>query len=131
MQRFFSSYPEGLPGIGLFSLRVMVAFTSLVLSWTVLPMMSATSLVIAMQFAGWLALLSIVLGLFAPLGCVVLLIELLSLLALCPVLRSGTLESKLILLDLGAMLVTLATSGPGAFSVDARLFGRREIIIPK
>ena len=29
-----------------------------------------------------------------------------------------------------AILVALAILGPGAFSVDARLFGRREIIIP-
>jgi hypothetical protein len=28
------------------------------------------------------------------------------------------------------MLLALILIGPGAFSVDARLFGRREIIIP-
>jgi hypothetical protein len=28
------------------------------------------------------------------------------------------------------MLVAVIVLGPGAFSVDARLFGRREIIIP-
>jgi hypothetical protein len=28
------------------------------------------------------------------------------------------------------MVLTVAGLGPGAFSVDARLFGRREIIIP-
>ena len=131
MQRFFSSYPEGLPGIGLLLLRFAVAYTSFMLGSTVIPLLSAPFLVVATHLAGWLALLSIVPGLLAPVGCVSLLIELLSLVALCPALRSGTFESKLILLDLGAMLVTLATSGPGAFSVDARLFGRREIIIPK
>ena len=130
MQRFFSSYPAGFPGFGLLLLRIVVAYTSFILGRTVTPLLSGTSLVVAMHLAGWLALFSVVLGLVAPLGCVVLLIELLSVLALCPVLRSGTMESKLILLNLGAMLVTLATSGPGAFSVDARLFGRREIIIP-
>jgi uncharacterized membrane protein YphA (DoxX/SURF4 family) len=29
------------------------------------------------------------------------------------------------------MLLTLAGSGPGRFSLDARMFGRREIIIPR
>jgi hypothetical protein len=28
------------------------------------------------------------------------------------------------------MLVTIIGLGPGAFSLDARMFGRREIIIP-
>ena len=33
-------------------------------------------------------------------------------------------------LDLAVMSLTLVLLGPGAFSVDARLFGHREIIIP-
>ena len=131
MQRFFSSYPEGLPGLGLLLLRFVVAYTSFSLGWTVTPILSAASLALAMHLAGLLALLSVVLGLVAPLGCAVLLVELLLTLVLCPVLRSSTMDHQLIFLNLGAMLVTLATSGPGAFSVDARLFGRREIIIPK
>jgi uncharacterized membrane protein YphA (DoxX/SURF4 family) len=32
--------------------------------------------------------------------------------------------------DLAAISMALVLLGPGAFSVDARLFGRREIIIP-
>lgn len=34
-------------------------------------------------------------------------------------------------LDLAAIAVALVFLGPGAFSLDARLFGRREIIIPE
>ena len=33
--------------------------------------------------------------------------------------------------DLAAISAALALLGPGAFSLDARLFGRREIIIPE
>jgi len=33
-------------------------------------------------------------------------------------------------LDLAAISIALVLLGPGAFSLDARLFGRREIIIP-
>jgi uncharacterized membrane protein YphA (DoxX/SURF4 family) len=32
---------------------------------------------------------------------------------------------------LGAIVLALAFLGPGAFSVDSRLFGRREIVIPQ
>jgi uncharacterized membrane protein YphA (DoxX/SURF4 family) len=34
-------------------------------------------------------------------------------------------------LDLSIMSAALVLLGPGAFSVDARLFGRREIVIPR
>jgi hypothetical protein len=34
-------------------------------------------------------------------------------------------------LNLAAISATLVLLGPGAFSLDARLFGRREIIIPE
>ena len=33
--------------------------------------------------------------------------------------------------NLAAISAALALLGPGAFSLDARLFGRREIIIPQ
>ena len=34
-------------------------------------------------------------------------------------------------IDLAAISIALVMLGPGAFSLDARLFGRREIIIPE
>jgi hypothetical protein len=39
-------------------------------------------------------------------------------------------DTRLSILLAAAMLVAVLLLGPGAFSVDARLFGRREIIIP-
>ena len=39
-------------------------------------------------------------------------------------------SSKIAVAFGGAILVSITGLGPGAFSVDARLFGRREIIIP-
>jgi uncharacterized membrane protein YphA (DoxX/SURF4 family) len=40
------------------------------------------------------------------------------------------LSENLIALNVIVMAVAIALLGPGAFSLDARLFGRREIIIP-
>jgi uncharacterized membrane protein YphA (DoxX/SURF4 family) len=40
---------------------------------------------------------------------------------------SGQLESAL---ELIVLAVAVALLGPGAFSVDARMFGRREILLP-
>jgi hypothetical protein len=44
--------------------------------------------------------------------------------------RTAALGGRLPALLLAAASATLALVGPGAFSLDARLFGRREIVIP-
>ncbi|HUO36052.1 MAG TPA: hypothetical protein VMU43_13755 [Candidatus Acidoferrum sp.] len=38
--------------------------------------------------------------------------------------------SRLFVLQIVVLAVSLSLLGPGAFSLDARLFGRREIVIP-
>ena len=35
-----------------------------------------------------------------------------------------------IILDAIVLTIVIASLGPGAFSIDARMFGRREILIP-
>jgi uncharacterized membrane protein YphA (DoxX/SURF4 family) len=40
-------------------------------------------------------------------------------------------SSALAAFDLAAISAALVLLGPGAFSLDARLFGRREIVIPE
>ena len=50
---------------------------------------------------------------------------------LAPRAASAPLESSAALGLLFVMGVTVALLGPGAFSVDARLFGRREIVVPR
>jgi uncharacterized membrane protein YphA (DoxX/SURF4 family) len=44
---------------------------------------------------------------------------------------TGRHADTLAALNLAAMSLALALLGPGAFSIDARLFGRLEIIIPE
>ncbi len=71
-------------------------------------------------------------GLFTPLaviagGAAVVLIAL-NILSGCP---SGGFDSRLGLIFGLAILLALALLGPGAYSIDARLFGFREIIIPR
>jgi uncharacterized membrane protein YphA (DoxX/SURF4 family) len=43
---------------------------------------------------------------------------------------SNLLDNKLAAIFLISMAIAIVTLGPGAFSVDARMFGRREIVIP-
>jgi hypothetical protein len=44
--------------------------------------------------------------------------------------RHGLLDTNLSMALASVILVAVVLLGPGAFSVDARLFGRREVIIP-
>ena len=44
---------------------------------------------------------------------------------------SNLADSKLAVVLIAIVATAIACLGPGAFSVDARLFGRREIIIPR
>jgi uncharacterized membrane protein YphA (DoxX/SURF4 family) len=51
-------------------------------------------------------------------------------LSLIPVSKLTVFDSKPAVVFAAAMLIGVVVLGPGAFSLDARLFGRREIIIP-
>jgi len=51
-------------------------------------------------------------------------------LSLFPVCTPSVFDSKASLIFGVTMLLTVVSLGPGRFSVDARVFGRREIIIP-
>jgi uncharacterized membrane protein YphA (DoxX/SURF4 family) len=65
-----------------------------------------------------------IVGTIASLGVVGVLVSIL------PTCTLNLFDSKPALVFALTMLVSLIALGPGRFSVDARLFGRREIIIP-
>jgi uncharacterized membrane protein YphA (DoxX/SURF4 family) len=51
-------------------------------------------------------------------------------LSVLPACTPSLFDSKISIIFGLTMLITIVGLGPGAFSVDARVFGRREIIIP-
>jgi uncharacterized membrane protein YphA (DoxX/SURF4 family) len=85
----------------------------------------------------WLGLLglasggSLLAGFLTPVASVVVALGILGAgFSVLPVPESNLLDAKLSLIFAGIMSVAIVFLGPGAFSLDARLFGRREIIIP-
>jgi putative oxidoreductase len=121
LQRLFSTFPTGRPGAGLFLLRLAVG-ASLILEripviW-VIPQSLGFEVRIVLVCLG----ISLLCGLWTPvMGSVAAVIELL--ITFSPAGNSATH------LLLAILSISLALLGPGAWSIDALIFGRKRIDI--
>ena len=123
MQRLYSMFPHGGPGIGLLLLRMAAAamfalnilhpfqFSSPALYWLVVSLIALISLALIVGF------LTPILAVIACLASVANLF-----------LADQTLNFVYILRILTT--ASLAFLGPGAYSVDAKLFGFRVTVVP-
>ena len=120
MQRLFTMFPGGSPGAGLFVLRIAAAMPLLIGGssefWGMPP---------EAHYVGFIAVgvgSLLLAGLWTPLaGALQAIIEVWIAFS-----HGGGGGVHILLAALGVSLVTL---GPGAWSVDARLFGRKRIDI--
>lgn len=123
MQRLFSTFAYGWPGIGLLLQRVLTAMVIVhfgIVHTSETPVFAAVAPQIILGIAGVLLLV----GLWTPIaGTIVAVSELWIVFS-----RASDPWAPLILAALGA---SLAMIGPGALSLDARLFGRKHIKIPQ
>jgi hypothetical protein len=119
LQRLFTTFADGWPGLGLLLQRLLVAIA--LLHYDIVSVRASTGFAtVVPQIIGAGAGVLLVLGLWTPLaGTLFGLIELWIALA-----HSGDPWISISLATLGA---TLAMIGPGAWSIDARLFGRKHI----
>ena len=132
LQKLFSTFPEGWPGIGLVLMRLAVALSAIVqgistliespaqmLSWAI------GSLEILVGTALLIGFLTPIAGASASLGNLAIGISWFR--------TSGdnVHDKTVAALYLVVISIAITLLGPGAFSLDARLFGRREIIIPE
>jgi uncharacterized membrane protein YphA (DoxX/SURF4 family) len=118
VQRLFTMFPTGMAGAALFVLRLSVA-TSFVLDGTA-HWAPAISFWIFLGFA--IPAICLFLGFLTPYLSVVC-----GLVALCSLVIGG--NSPVHLLASIADAGILAVLGPGAYSIDARMFGRRLITL--
>jgi hypothetical protein len=123
LQRIFSTFPSGRPGIGLLLLRAALSATlcaqgaEYLSEWRDLAFLIAALAVVLIVMAGFLFA-----GFLTPIASV--LAALASLSNALPLTSSS--NSSLFATTIAAALFFL---GPGAFSLDARLFGRQEIVV--
>ena len=133
LQRLFSAFPDRWPGLGLLLLRLVVG--SSYLSRGVDHLLggnSPTSGIWLTHLAEIAIGAALLLGLLTPIASLAATLLSLGFMPEVFMMVAGTpLNARLSSIDSIAVTVALALLGPGAFSVDAYLFGRREIIIPE
>ncbi len=121
MQRLFSTFANGWPGKGLLLLRLVTG--AALIHYESAHLLAAPQFVpIIPQIIGAGAGILLLVGLWTPVaGAVVAIVE-----VWIGLTRPGDPWIPSVLAVIGA---TLAMVGPGAWSVDARLFGRKYIDI--
>jgi putative oxidoreductase len=123
VQRLFSTFPDGWPGFGLVFLRAVAAIPLLQHGIAGLVTAPLPAPVILQLVAAGAAPLLLV-GFWTPVAGVLTAVAEMGL----AFLHSGDPWTHILL---GALGASLAMLGPGAWSVDARLFGRKRIQIPQ
>ncbi len=113
MQKLFSAFPTSWPGVGLLLLRGLVAFFILT------PVAAGSS--------GWLMTILVLTGaVFLLVGFLTPIVVLA--LGVMSLGMAFTLDE---FIEFVVLIAVVALLGPGAYSIDARLFGRREVFIPR
>jgi hypothetical protein len=132
LQRFFSTFPGSWPGVGLLLLRGFVGAAAAAQGATYLasveePGAGAWLLGMAAVATGG----SLLIGFLTPgAGVVAALSTVLIAVAWYPLSDSSLFLVRAVALFVVADAAALVLLGPGALSLDAYLFGRREIVIP-
>ena len=129
LQRTFTGFPTGYPGLALLLLRLVVGGAASSQAWLFISAnhgaVSASVVVALLAFVTGVAL---IIGFMTPIASVLLSAG--SLLLTIDSSVPGHLllfESGMARLEFIVMSVALISLGPGVLSLDARLYGRREI----
>jgi uncharacterized membrane protein YphA (DoxX/SURF4 family) len=131
VQRYFSTFPGSLPGVGLLLLRIVVGGGATIQG--VVSLRQPSELSVLMWAGAVLAVVSglaVLAGFVTPASGVVAGLTTLAIVATRVAPGVPGFIDGLAALILAIDAAALALLGPGALSLDARLFGRREIIIP-
>jgi putative oxidoreductase len=123
LQRLFSTFADGFPGGGILLLR-LVAGVALIYRGIAAMSAGAHIGVVVPQVVGAVAGLLMLGGLWTPVvGMLAGMVE-----AWIAFTQPGTQSMAIMLVGLG---ISLAMIGPGAWSIDAQRYGRKQILPPE
>jgi uncharacterized membrane protein YphA (DoxX/SURF4 family) len=122
LQRLFSTFADGWPGAGILLLRVLAG--GALINRGIAAISAGPQAGIVLQIVGAAAGLLILGGLWTPVVAVLAgMAE-----VMIAVTQPGPQSLAIMLAGLG---ISLAMIGPGAWSIDARLYGRKQILPPE
>jgi len=124
VQKLFSAFPGGWPGLGLLLLRGLVGVTLIAQSLTYIGSTKLSALSWVVTALVLIIASCLLVGFMTPIAAMIIGLGAIAL-AL-----SSLFQTNQTLLDVIVLTIAIALLGPGAFSIDARMFGRREILIP-
>ena len=128
LQRLFSTFPSGQPGLGLLLLRLGVSFRLISFAIAGLIGQPAEAGTLVQSLIAGAGSLFLIAGLWTPVvGTLIALDE--AWIALAH--DSPRQEHTWIHVFLAILAVSIAMLGPGAWSIDARLFGRKRFDIDR
>jgi len=129
--RLYTRFPNRAPGIGLLLLRFATGVTLIAHASFIVRTQDARIIAVGMSLLAFLGGLALLAGFLTPVVSIVALILIAGTgLSWFPAFNGGVIAGNHLSLDVAVMAAAVALLGPGAFSVDALLFGRRKIIIP-
>ena len=127
LQRLFSTFASGWPGVGLLLLRLLAGVA--LMHFGIANLREAPPLaIVVLQIIGVAAGIFLLVGLWTPVAGTLAANVKVSIAILRFLSHSGDPWIAIIQAVLGA---ALAMVGPGAWSIDARLFGRKHIDFPE
>ena len=133
MHRLYSSFPDGQSGIGLLLLRIALGAT--------LVLQGSSHLIGLQELRFWSGVICLLaftsggllfMGFLTPVGSsLAFLGGIGAAFSWLPAPSWNIFSGNPLSIDAIFMALAVAFLGPGAFSLDARVFGRRKIIIPR
>jgi hypothetical protein len=120
MQRLFSTFPKGAPGCGLILLRIAAALSLLT---------NASGHVVLATQVSFPGLALIVLSIALVVGFLTPAVAVLGAVIEGTMLIASPETASALMLQGPLVCVALALLGPGSYSVDARLFGSRVVVL--
>jgi uncharacterized membrane protein YphA (DoxX/SURF4 family) len=130
VQRTFSSFPSGWAGAALLVLRLVVGASAtfeagLTIARNYTPIHMATIAAASVAIAG----VSLIIGFLTPIVSLFVCLTGAVIMGIIPPAALLLINSTMAEFEFVVMSAVLIILGPGAISVDARLFGRREVAI--
>jgi putative oxidoreductase len=122
LQRLFSTFPDGWPGLGLLLLRFGAAIPLIFFGVASLAGGLGQSFGVVLRLASLACGLLLLVGLWTPVAGIVVAIDEVWIAFSTPFAHQ---EGQWLQILLAVLAAGVAMLGPGAWSVDARLFGRK------